>query len=316
MPEEQISITKNSEVRLASVLLAALVLLFVVSVAAGGASRKQAESIPKESARTPFPQVAIEAKAAYVYDVRSGEVLYAKNEDIRLPLASLTKVMSALTAADLSPEYGTVVIGADALAAEGDSGFYRDEKWSLRDLINFSMVSSSNDGMRAVALALGALERATASPEEMVEDFVNKMNIKASELGLKNTYFVNETGLDESEVMGGAYGSARDVAILMKHVLAERPEIFEATNETAAAFLSLDSNVHVAKNTNVIAGEIPGLIASKTGYTSAAGGNLAIIFDPELGRPIVVSVLGSSAVGRFEDMRKLVRASMEYIQNN
>ncbi|MFZ2484673.1 MAG: hypothetical protein WAW81_01895, partial [Minisyncoccia bacterium] len=182
--------------------------------------------------------------------------------------------------------------------------------------LDFSLLTSSNDGMRAVALSLGALSKAGAGPEEIINDFVGEMNIKAGELGLKNTYFWNETGLDESDVKGGAYGTARDVSTLMAHILANYPELFAATREVKTTITSLDNRAHVANNTNNIADEIPGLLASKTGFTDTAGGNLAIVFDPELGRPIVISILGSTGDGRFEDMRILIGAVMTYISSN
>lgn len=310
--------------RLFLVLVILLVFIFVISFIFGFKVERRDASVPTEAASL-FPPVTIGAKAAYVYDVRTKTVLFAKNENTRLPLASLTKVMSALVAEDASPLYGTVTISKEALAAEGDSGFLQDEKWSLDNLLDFSLVTSSNDGMRAVALALGALSRAEASSEEIINDFVGEMNRKASELGLKNTYFWNETGLDlptgqgqadESDVKGGAYGTARDMSVLMEYIIVYHPELFTATKETLTTIQSVDNHSHIAKNTNIIVDEIPGLLASKTGFTDTAGGNLLVAFDPELGRPIIISILGSTEKGRFEDARTLISAVMKYISNN
>ena len=103
------------------------------------------------------------------------------------------------------------------------------------------------------------------------------------------------------------------MSLLLEHIFERYPELLMATRETNTTIKSLDNRLHTAKNTNSIAAEIPGLLASKTGFTSTAGGNLAFIFDPELGRPIVISVLGSSEDGRFADARTLVGAVMEYI---
>src|SRR3990167_2823879 len=306
----------QSEISFFVILSIALAFLFIVSLTLGLNVERGNNSLPSQVTRSVFPIVNIGAKAAYVYDIRTKTVLFAKNENTRLPLASLTKVMSALVAQDLSPLYGTVVVSSEALTAEGDSGLIQDEKWSLKDILDFSLLTSSNDGMRAVALSLGALSSAQASPEEIINDFVGEMNRKASELGLKNTYFWNETGLDESDLKGGAYGTARDMSTLLEYALINYPEMFAATRESVGAFQSLDNHRHVAKNTNGLATEIPGLLASKTGYTNTAGGNLVIAFDPELGRPIIVSILGSSEQGRFEDVHILVRAVMNYISEN
>jgi D-alanyl-D-alanine carboxypeptidase len=313
--DNQFSTADSSEIRFFIILAVALSFLLVVSFLFGAKIKRGDVSVPSETASKPFPEVIVGAKAIYVYDIRSGTVLFAKDEDARLPLASLAKVMSALVAEDLSPLYGTVTITGDALRAEGDSGLLRDERWSLKDLINFSLITSSNDGMRAVALSLGALSRADADSAEIINDFVGEMNRKAQELGLKNTYFWNETGLDKSKFEGGAYGTARDVSVLLEYTLMHNPELFRSTRESSATFWSLDNNMHVATNTNTIVAEIPGLLVSKTGYTETAGGNLAVAFDPELGRPIIITLLGSTERGRFNDMRALINAVMEYIGN-
>lgn len=303
-------------------MVVALALLLVISFIFGLKVKRGDTSVPSKVASDPFSAVAIKAKAVYIYDVRTKTVLFAKNENTRLPLASLTKIMSALVAEDLSPLYSTITVSGEALQAEGDSGLYKDEKWSLKDILDFSLMTSSNDGMRAVALSLGALSRAGASSEEIINDFVGEINRKASVLGLKNTYFWNETGLDlpagkagESDIKGGAYGTARDISLLLEYILTHRPALFAATRETTARFQSIDNRSHVATNTNDIVAEIPGLLISKTGFTDTAGGNLAIVFDPELGRPIIISILGSTEEGRFEDARSLIAAVMEYIKN-
>jgi serine-type D-Ala-D-Ala carboxypeptidase (penicillin-binding protein 5/6) len=290
--------------------------MFITSFIFGFKVDRRDLSVPTETASLLFPPTTLEAKAVYVYDIRTKTVLFAKNENSRLPLASLTKVMSALVAEDASPLYGTITISEDALKAEGDSGLLENEEWSLKDLLDFSLITSSNDGMRAIALSLGALSRADATSEAITNDFVREMNSRASELGLKNTYFWNETGLDQSDIKGGAYGTARDISALVEYILEYYPELFRATRETTSTLQSVDNHSHVAKNTNTIANEIPGLLASKTGLTNTAGGNLIIAFDPELGRPIVVSILGSTEQGRFEDARTLIGAVMEYIKKN
>ena len=312
--DEKNTITEGPEIRLFIILISALILLLIASFIFDIGKRDSSTS--SGVASKAFPEVSIMARAAYVYDIRTETVLYAKNEDTRLSLASLTKVMTALVAEVLNPLYSTITVNGEALRAEGDSGLYKDEKWLLRDILDFSLISSSNDGMRAVALALGAISRSDATTEEIITDFVREMNMKASELGLKNTYFWNETGLDESNVKGGAYGTARDMSTLLEYILKNKPELITATKDSFASFSSLDNYRHMARNTNSIIGKIPGLIASKTGSTETAGGNLVIIFDPELGRPIIVSVLGSTEEGRFKDVETLVNAVMTYIENN
>lgn len=307
--------SRESEIRFFLMLFIALALLLVASYVLGSRVERGDVSTPTRTASV-FPTVALRAKGAYVYDARTQTVLYAKNENERLSLASLTKLMAAVVASDISPEYAQVVVTQEAIRADGDSGLLSDERWALRDLLDFSLMSSSNDGIRAVALSLGALSSFGASEEKIIDDFVKAMNNKALALDLKNTYFWNETGLDESEVKGGGYGSARDVAVLLEYILSAEPHLLEATRQAETTIVSIDNNKHVAKNTNRLASDTPGLIGSKTGYTDTAGGNLAFVFDPELGRPIIVTILGSTASGRFDDAKKLIDATLLFIKGN
>ena len=312
----QIFSGKENELRSFFLLASILGIIFVLSFVFGLKVRRDDVSNPTQIVYQAFPEVSLQAKAVYIYDVRTKAILYAKNENTRYPLASLTKVMSALVALESSPSYSSISIDPEALRAEGDTGLLAREKWRLKDILDFSLITSSNDGMRAVALSLGALSNSQASDDEIVEDFVRSMNAKALELDLKNTYFWNETGLDESDNKSGAYGTARDVTSLLEYVLTYHPDLLQATRESSAVIKSLDNRSHIATNTNEIADDIPGLLASKTGWTDQAGGNLAFAFDPELGRPIIITILGSTLEGRFEDARALISATLEFINSN
>ena len=259
-----------------------------------------------------FDNLNIKAKSVFVYDVKNGVAIYKKNSNAQMPLASLTKLMMALTATELLPKNTEITIKKEFLAEEGDSGLLANESWKMKDLLDFSLVSSSNDGARSIASVIGAENLKTSDYNLGRKDFVKLMNKKAGELGLKQTYFINETGLDEDGI-SGAYGSAEDVESLMQYILIHKPEILEATKNKSISFES-DTKEHKAKNTNSDVVNIPGLIASKTGYTDMAGGNLAVAFDPSIGNPIIVVVMGSTVDGRFDDINALVKASTEYIR--
>ncbi|MBX4181297.1 serine hydrolase [Candidatus Parcubacteria bacterium] len=318
MPEQKL--IQGYEIRFLASLFVVLTLMMIISYVLGARVERGDASKPTQVVASPvFNEDLVnqlQAKSVYVYDVRNQSVLFAKNENTRLPLASLTKLMTALVASERSPSYGTVTITKEALAAEGDSGLLAGEKWSLKNLLDFSLTTSSNDGMRAVALTFGAIHDSTATPDEIIGNFVGLMNEKARELDLKNTYFWNETGLDESEQKGGAYGSAKDVATLLEYILRKEPEMLETTRQSMSDVVSLDGLIHKAKNTNLLAGAIPGLMGSKTGFTNTAGGNLAIAFDPELGRPFIIVVMGSTENGRFEDVGLLTNAVLKQIKEN
>jgi D-alanyl-D-alanine carboxypeptidase len=249
-----------------------------------------------------FQDISIRGKAGYVFDMQTGETLFSKNATAQLPLASLTKIMIALLAHEyVDPDNG-VLISAAALAEEGSSGFTEGEIWRAGDLLDFTLMTSSNDGAAAIA---EAVEAVTGKPI-----FVT-MNTKAASIGLHQTYFLNETGLDENELLfSGAYGSARDVAELVAYALINANGVFEATARVEGKFYNRDGTLYTAKNTNDVIGKIPGLVMGKTGYTDLAGGNLAVAFEKGPGHVIIAVVLGSTAEGRFLDMEKLVDASL------
>jgi len=142
--------------------------------------------------------------------------------------------------------------------------------------------------------------------------FIDMMNKKAKEIGMKQTYFLNESGLDASENFAGSYGSAKDMALLFAYVLRSNHLLLEATSYEALDISSFEEN-HSASNTNKSIDNISGVIASKTGFTDLAGGNLVVVFDVGPLRPIIVSVLGSTAEGRFFDVEKLANISIRAI---
>jgi len=258
-----------------------------------------------------FPRVDVEAKAAYVYDTIDGVALYDKNGELQLPLASLTKVMSAYAASTLLPDYMLVRINPSDIREEGDSGLKVDESWNVQRLTDFSLITSSNDGITAIASTAGA--QITGGDGKSAERlFVDRMNTLAREIGLTQTYYLNQSGLDVSTSLSGGYGSARDMSLLFQKILFEKPRLLEATSRDRMTVPSKEF-LHTAENTNKTLNDIPYVLASKTGYTTLSGGNLIVAFDAGVGHPIIISVLGSSYDGRFTDMDRLVRATLDYL---
>lgn len=254
-----------------------------------------------------FKDLEIEAKSFVIYDPQTNQVIYSQDAETARPLASLTKVMTALAATELaSPDDTTVVIDENALAEDGDIGLRPYSLWKLKNLLNLTLVSSSNDGAKAIANAVSAIS---------TKDFVAEMNRQAMEIGLSSANFFNATGLDLPSGGAGAYGSPKDVARLFAYVLKNKPELLAATKESHLKETSMENEVYYASNTNSLASEIPGLLASKTGYTQAAGGNLAVVANLGLNRPIVFVVMGSSQTGRFRDMEKLITKTQAYLAN-
>jgi len=256
-----------------------------------------------------FTGAVVQARAAYVYDIKEQRVLYAKNAETQLPLASITKGMTALLAQRYIPSDVLIHITEDDLTLDGDNGLFIGETFSRDDLIDLTLSVSSNDGAHALARVAGTyMENEEGVSSRVI--FIKMMNTTAHELGLAQTFFMNETGLDESVSAAGAYGSAHDVTLLYTHIYATNARMFEATLYPVSSVSSL-SRVHVLHNTDELAGSISGLAASKTGFTDLAGGNLVVVFEPEPLHPIVAVVLGSTTEGRFSDIATLVDVTLQ-----
>jgi D-alanyl-D-alanine carboxypeptidase (penicillin-binding protein 5/6) len=194
---------------------------------------------------------------------------------------------------------------------------FANETWKLKDLISFVLMTSSNDGADALAVAVGmADDTATSSSAgKAIDTFVNAMNAKVRDLKLNDTAFTNPTGLDE---VGGSYGgegTASDMAKITAYAWEYFPEILTDSAELQRTYISEDGFTHEAKNTNKQVYSYTGLLGSKTGYTDYAGGNLAVVYDAGLDHPIVIVVLGSTLEGRFTDVKALIDATAEYMES-
>jgi D-alanyl-D-alanine carboxypeptidase (penicillin-binding protein 5/6) len=252
------------------------------------------------AADEPFPQVRntlaeeLNARAAVLYDPVTGRILFAKNADMPLPLASLTKLMAAHAVLGSTPTDARISISTSDLAPEGDSGLRAGDTLALGDLIGLGLVASSNDAMAAAAATLGTR-------------YVSIMNETANSLGLTHTYFLNPTGLDLSSDTSGAYGSARDVALLAASFMQQYPQFFELTAHPTLTITEGERSLSFDATSQPLQ-HLAGFIGAKTGYTDLAGGNLVAAVDMEIGRPVIAVVLGSTREGRFRDIEALLGA--------
>ena len=260
---------------------------------------------PAETTLDFYSDLSLTADAVHVYDITRREVLYSLQPDKQLPLASVTKLMTALVAHELLQEEGAVTVDSTALRQDGYSNLLLDEVFTREALSDLTLISSTNDAAYALASAAGS----QIDAQNGAAAFVSAMNIKSEELGLTQTTFNNPTGLDVSTTKAGAYGSARDVSTLMQHIYETYPELLEATTNETSTITSEQGFSHEAINTNYYLDTVPGLIGSKTGYTDLAGGNLVVAFNAGLKRPVIVTVLGSTRHDRFTDVQKLVEAN-------
>lgn len=257
---------------------------------------KNPKTIPKVSSA--FDSIVLEAKGVFVYDVLEERILYAKNENVVRPLASLAKLMTAVSALEVLPKDVPITTTMTLGQNVGDFDLKDNGKWDLESLVSYMLVTSSNDAAEALAVAYGR------------NNFLIYMNEKSRALGFVNMSFGNPSGLDEEE-KPTAFGSPKNVATLMWFGYEHYRVIFERTGFTSYNVMSNDGKPFIATNTNTSFDRLPAVMASKTGFTDAAGGNLAFIADVGLGHPVVVVVMGSTLTGRFDDGVKIVDAIMK-----
>ncbi|MCG3087662.1 D-alanyl-D-alanine carboxypeptidase family protein [Sporosarcina cyprini] len=248
------------------------------------------------------------AKAAIVVDVETNKILFEMNSKESLPIASMSKMMTQYIVLDAiksgrinwdtlyQPSVEVFQKTADPQMVT--LGMSSSNTYSVQELFTAMTVLSANDAAIALAEAVSGSEDA----------FVEVMNAKAEEFGLRSAHFVNATGLDEEETNRA---SARDVAALAQLLIKDHPEVLDYSNMTD--FTTRDGVVRW--NTNIMLPGMPlamnGIDGLKTGYTEGAGSCFAStgVFD---GRRIVTVVMGAvedrdeSGPSRFDVTRQLI----------
>jgi D-alanyl-D-alanine carboxypeptidase (penicillin-binding protein 5/6) len=253
-----------------------------------------------------FKGISLIGKAAIVYDLSTGQTLYAQDENASLPLASITKLLTLYAASDVLTASSSIPMTTNALSETNDTadtGFRIGEAFAFKDIARLTLAASSNAGAEAIA------EAATAQQGSTVQSM---LSAATQELHLTQTHATNSSGLDVNTEVSGGYGSAHDVAILAGALVKKSPEIAGATALPFVSVRSSDGMTHNFKNTDISVTHFPNVLLSKTGYTDLAGGNLVIVYDAGIQHPIAVVVLGSTETGRFSDMQQLTNATLAH----
>lgn len=287
-----------------ALLLASLLLAFFFFIPTNQ-TKTSLTAITISTATIPnaFAKIPIEAKAAIVYDLASEEILYAKNVDTQLPLASLTKLLTVYTALSTLSPLTPITISTENARLEAPHAFSVGQTFSLEDLSRLTLVASLNDGAAAILETTAMREGRT--PHESLAGAV-------AALGLSQTYAVNGSGLDVNTAISGGYGSAYDLARLAGALVKKSLRVAAATTRSTTQATSAGGTLFTVKNTDPIVDTIPNLLLSKTGFTDLAGGNLVLVFDAGIEHPIAVVVLGSSVKERFTDASALVAATFAH----
>ena len=245
----------------------------------------------------------LQAKAFVIYNAQDKKIIASKGAEQPLPLASITKIFTAMLAIEHLDLNDTITIRKKDLRTEGESGLKEGTKWQIAELIKYMLFVSSNDAASALARKL---------QEKIGKNYKELFDNLAKKLRLQTAFAVNPSGLDENSSLAGAYASAKDVAKAFAYSTEKYTEVFEVTSKKSHVFKDLSGNEYRAKNTNQSIEYIFGAVASKTGFTDLAGGNLAIAFDLSPNDRLVIVVLGSSKEGRFSDTVKLYNATLDY----
>lgn len=238
------------------------------------------------AASTPPP---VEARAVLVADGRTGDVLYERNADASMPMASITKLMTALVTLEHARPGDTVRVAPQAIGRGGSSIFLSaGERLRVRDLLAAALIQSANDAAFALAAEIG---------DGSTKRFVAMMNAKAAELGLDGTNYRRPDGLD----LAGHVSTARDTFLLARLAMQE-PLIRELVRKRTA---EIPPN-RTLKSWNDLLWTFPGLIGVKTGHTDRAG--WAEVAAARRGPTTVYAVLlGSpSRARRNSDLTKLL----------
>ena len=275
-----------------------LVVIFVIMIRGAGGDDTSPASVvaaatscpafgcgPSLGAEEPIPAVLISGRSAASIEASCGALVYGQREHERLPPASLTKIVTAIVAAeqddlsrvvDVNVNSALLVVSTDSTVMGLEAGL----RMSLRDLIHGLLLVSGNDAAAEIAMEVGGT----------ISRFIVLMNAKVDELGLQNTHFANPHGLDEPEL----YTSAYDIALLGRALL-EDPEL---ASIVAKKQYTADWNGPELWNGNELLNLYPGVVGVKIGFTEGAKQTIVAAVDRD-GRRLIVSVLGSN--DRYSD---------------
>ncbi len=239
------------------------------------------------------PDYQLAAKAAICVEVsnnRNDRILFRENDKEKLPVASLSKLMSALIVLENYDLQKITIISKEAVDKSGTQGSLTEGEFlSLDSLLHIALIESSNDAIYSLSEVMGT------------EEFVKLMNLRANELGLLDTNFKDPAGLDADN-----YSTVQDLVKLTKYILDNHPEIWGILSQGSYKVLTPEGKVHhVATNTNELIGEIPNIVGGKTGQTLEAKGCLLLIIKNQQNQDnLIYIILGST--DRFGEMRSLI----------
>ncbi len=238
----------------------------------------------------------ITARAALMYDLTNGKTLFSKNPTQHMPMASLTKIMTAVVALEHKKDDDKYLVPASALVGEDSMGLNAGEILSLEELLYGLMLHSGNDAAEVLA----------ANYPGRRDEFTRAMNKKAQALGLTDTNFTNPSGLQGD---GNQYTTAHDLLVMTDYALSNFPlfKLVASSVEHTIPKTTTHKEYYLENETNLIS-TYPGVKGVKTGYTPEAGYCLVSYLEFE-GQHVVGILLGSE--NRRAEMKNLLDFSLK-----
>jgi serine-type D-Ala-D-Ala carboxypeptidase (penicillin-binding protein 5/6) len=257
------------------------------------------QQLPFQKNNAPVLEVQSRAAlSAFVNTQGNVQVLYEKEDGV-VPIASLTKLMTALVVVEHYNLKEPITITKQAVAAEENFGqLTAGDVLLVQDLLYPLLMESSNDAARALALEIGR------------GAFIDLMNLQAQRIGLTNTFFADEAGLDPDYAgQEITTSTAYDVMLLANYIIQEYPQILEILSLQKLDLYTPDGKFHhTMNNTNELLSYAfwpTKVIGGKTGWTPKARGNLLLLLQSPKGKGYLVHVV-LGAQDRFEEMKNMV----------
>lgn len=250
--------------------------------------------------------ISINAKSGILVDYKTNTVIYSKNELEHLPIASMCKIMTLVLCFE-AMENNEISIGETVIVSENASGMGGSQvfletngEYLVGDLIKSIVVASANDACVAMAEKICGSESA----------FIEKMNNKASELGMENTVFVNCTGLPQA----GQYSCAKDVSVMFKELL-KYEDYYKFSRIWTDVVLHPNNRKTEISNTNKLVRFYKGCDSGKTGFTSEAGHCLSASAMRNGMRLICVVIGAPSSKERFATVSDMFNFAFANFEN-
>lgn len=254
-------------------------------------------------------ELELYARSAVLMDGDSGRILYGKKEDVPMPMASTTKIMTCILALE-NGEPETICTVSEKAAAQPKVklGMKKGDTFYLKDLLYSLMLESHNDTAVCIAETIGGT----------VEGFAEMMNEKAREIGCSETYYITPNGLDAEDEKGVHHTTARELALVMRYCLNQSPkkeEFLEITGASEHSFSNREGDcTYGCSNHNALLTILNGALSGKTGFTNDAGYCYvgAVKQDEKF---LIVSLLAcgwpNNKGYKWVDTKKLVRYGVE-----